>query len=367
MNYSVFILFGNDKGKVDQFTGNTDFLTHAKAGATDAVSNTVGFEVGDTYADKLENEKSVALTGNVTEMTFHTEVISLTNYPSDTHNGYTATLAKNLKHTLTVKGTLEYPDTLFGMGVSTAKKKDTSRIWEWANTALGTANDQNEDIKAKYYRDVVATVFASDDRQFRAIVLKDAFVNKYEEYFDTNGEGHFTLVINKLITIVNPNDANREVSAEGPEFSQTFSSVMGDVAQVASTAGNITEDTANVLDEVLGKDNVVSKGAHKVADHLDKASEDIQSGLSDGSAWNLDNISKEIADHAENVNEWKNQTDQTTTDTKTEILADGSTKTTVTITNPDGSKDITTTTKSADGETETVEKQHKEAPGLIKW
>ncbi len=372
MKYALFILFDNDKSLAKQFTGNTSFGTHAISAMQSSASDLVGFEIGDTYADKLKNEKSVALTSNVTEMTFSTFIDKKNKFSINVNNANQAfngsaedIVSKTLKHVLTVKGNLSSPDTLFGMGKGVAKKKDNSRIWEWANTPLSLANSNDNTQKAKYYRDVVATVFDMEDKQFRAIILKDAIVDKYEENFDKNGEGHFTLVIAKVITNDAPDENNYDISAKGPDYSQSFTSVMGDVSKAASTVGKRTEDVANIADEVLGKDNAFSKGAHSVSKNLDKLSEDVQKTLGDGSAWTAGNLSKEISDHVSQVEKWKHRSDKTTTDTQTETLDDGSTKTTVTVTNPDGSKDITITTKSSDGQTTSVEKQHKEAPGLI--
>lgn len=371
MVYSVFILFGADKDKANEFMGDTDILTHAVAGAQAAISDAVGFEVGDTYANKLTDEKSVALSGNVTEMTFSTAILTKTKYQNSGTGYFYATESedvgsKKLKHTLTVKGNLEYPNILFALGKELAKKKDTSRIWQWANTPLGVAKDA--EIKQYYYRDVVATVFANDDRQFRAIHLKDAFVGSYEEYYDKNGDGHFTLVINKMIDM-HPNAGENEfdIEAKGPEMSTTFSSFTGDIAKAAKTAGNLVEDAADVTGKIVGEDNEAVKKMRKTAEGLNKGGDDMQKYLSDGSGWNPDDIAKDVDDHVKYVKETKElhdgeEGDSTTKKTEVEKLPDGGTKTTVTVINDDGSKDITITTKDKDGN-ETVEKKHEDPPG----
>ena len=377
MNYSLFILFGPDKEKSGEFIGNTDFATHALAGAQAAVSDAVGFDVGDTYANKLSDERSVALTDNITEMTFNTSVVRSTKYQCAGPEYSFATEmedvgTKKLKHTLTVKGNLEYPKILFKLGVKTAKKKDTSRIWEWANTPLGVAKSDDSATKARYYRDVVATVFATDDRQFRAIHLKDASVGSYEEYFDKNGEGHFTLVINKMIEM-HPNAHESEIEAKGPEFDGwKLTQVAGDVAKAAKTAGKLTEDAANVTEKVLGKDNEAVKRMHNVAKLADKGGDDIQKTFVDGSAFNPDDIAKEVDEHANLGRDTKHlydgDTESEITETKPEVkyLPDGSTETTVTTTNPDGSKDITITTEKKD-KTKKVEKKHEDHSGFNDW
>ena len=377
MVYSVFILFGSDKKKYKDFMGDTTLGAHAAAAAMDAVSDAVGFEVGDYYANKLSDKKSVALTGNVTEMTFSTSIITKTKYQTRGGNRYfypdeiEDVGAKKLKHTLTVKGNLEYPNILFALGAEKAKKKDTSRIWEWANTPLGVAKDN--EIKQYYYRDVVATVFSTDDRQFRAIHLKDAFVGSYDEYFDKNGEGHFTLVINKMIEM-HPNAGEDEfdIHAKGPEFSWTPASATSDIGKAAKTAGKLTEDAANVTEKVLGKDNEAVKRMHNVAKLADKGGDDIQKYVSDGSGWNPDDIAKEVDEHANLGRDTKHlydgDTESEITETKPEVnyLPDGSTETTVTTTNPDGSKDITITTEKKD-KTKTVEKKHEDHSGFNDW
>ena len=377
MVYSVFILFGSDKKKYKDFMGDTTLGAHAAAAAMDAVSDAVGFEVGDYYANKLSDKKSVALTGNVTEMTFSTSIITKTKYQTRGGNRYfypdeiEDVGAKKLKHTLTVKGNLEYPNILFALGAEKAKKKDTSRIWEWANTPLGVA--KNNEIKKYYYRDVVATVFSTDDRQFRAIHLKDAFVGSYDEYFDKNGEGHFTLVINKMIEM-HPNAGEDEfdIHANGPEFSWTPASVASDIGKAAKTAGKLVEDAADVTEKVLGKDNEAVKRMHNVAKLADKGGDDIQKYVSDGSGWNPDDIAKEVDEHANLGRDTKHlydgDTESEITETKPEVnyLPDGSTETTVTTTNPDGSKDITITTEKKD-KTKTVEKKHEDHSGFNDW
>lgn len=383
MNYSLYILFGNDdKGKAGEFMGNTDLKTHLAASAVDAVSSAVGFDVWDTYANKLSHENSVALTDNITEMTFTTAVGVMAKYQKIAGVGgnletFEDIASKYLKHTLTVKGNLEYPKILFKMGVETAKKKDTSRIWKWANTPLGIAKSDTADIKALYYRDVVATVFSTDDRQFRAIHIKDASVGSYEEYYDKNGEGHFTLVITKMVEM--PQAAQQgaqapppEISAKGPEFDGwKFTQVMGDISKAAKTAGKLTEDAANVTEKIVGKDNEYVKKMHKAAEGMDKGGDDIQKTFVDGSAFNPDELSKEIDDHAKYGRDVKHLHDGDTDDGETQstdvkYLPDGSTETTVTVINDDGSKDITTTTKDKKGN-EKVKKQHEEPKGYKDW
>ena len=378
MVYSVFILFGSDKKKYKDFMGDTSLGAHAAAAAMDAVSDAVGFEVGDYYANKLSDKKSVALTGNVTEMTFSTSIITKTKYQTRGGNRYfypdeiEDVGAKKLKHTLTVKGNLEYPNILFALGAEKAKKKDTSRIWTWANTPLGVAKSANENTKRLYYRDVVATVFSTDDRQFRAIHLKDAFVGSYDEYFDKNGEGHFTLVINKMIEM-HPNAGEDEfdIHANGPEFSWTPASVASDIGKAAKTAGKLVEDAANVTEKIVGKDNEAVKKMHKAAEGMDKGGDDIQKVLSDGSAFNPDEIAKEVDEHAKFVKETKDlhdgkKDDNEVQNTEVKYLDDGSTEITVTVINDDGSKDITITTKDKKGN-EKVQKQHKNKKGYKDW
>ena len=370
MNYSLFILFDKDKDKAEEFMSNTDWKTHMAAGAVDAVSSAVGFDVWDTYANKLKDNLSVALTDNITEITFNTSVVVYRKYQTKADlTEWDDVGTKKLKHTLTVKGNLEYPKILFKLGVETAKKKDTSRIWTWVNTPLGVAKSANEKTKRLYYRDVVATVFSTDDRQFRAIWLKDASVGSYEEYFDKNGEGHFTLVITKMLELpFEQAPASSEITANGPQFGMTFSSFTGDIGKAAKTAGKLTEDAANVTEKVLGKDNEAVKKMHKAAEGMDKGGDDIQKVLSDGSAFNPDDIAKEVDEHAKFVKETKDlhdgkKDDNEVQNTEVKYLDDGSTETTVTVINDDGSKDITTKTKDKDGN-EKVEKEHKNAPGL---
>ena len=369
MNYSVYILFGNDKGKADDFMGDTGRVAHVAAAATAAISDAVGVELGDYYADKLLDKNSVALTSNVTEMTFNTSVITKTNYQVTLENMEDVG-TKILKHTLTVKGNLEYPNILFKLGIETAKRKDTSRIWKWANTPLSAAKSDDANKKAEYYRDVVATVFANDDRQFRAIHLKDATVGSYDEYYDKNGEGHFTLVINKIVTksagnAGNENADDNDIAAKGPEFKMTFSAVTGDIAKAANTAGKLAGDAADVSEKVLGKDNAITKSIRAASDGATMVGGDMQKYLSDGSGWSPDNIASEIDEkykYVKNAKELDNQikgketNDTTESNTTTETLKDGTKITTETVTNPDGSKVITTTTTKPDG-TKTVTKE----------
>ena len=363
MNYSLFILFGSDKDKAEEFMSNTDWKTHMAAGAVDAVSS----------ANKLKDNLSVALTDNITEMTFNTSVVVYRKYQTKADlTEWDDVGTKKLKHTLTVKGNLEYPKILFKLGVETAKKKDTSRIWTWVNTPLGVAKSVNEKTKRLYYRDVVATVFSTDDRQFRAIWLKDASVGSYEEYFDKNGEGHFTLVINKMIELpFEQAPASSEITANGPQFGMTFSSFTGDIGKAAKTAGKLTEDAANVTEKVLGKDNEAVKKMHKAAEGMDKGGDDIQKVLSDGSAFNPDDIAKEVDEHAKFVKETKDlhdgkKDDNEVQNTTVEDLGDGKKRKTVTVNNDDDSQDITITTTDKDGN-ESVEKKHVDPKGYKDW
>ena len=380
MNYSVYILFGNDAtdAKIGEFTGNTDWKTHMAAGAVEGVSNLVGFEVWDTYANKISDEKSVALTGNVTEMTFQTAVSRYSKYQKSAAvegalENFEDVGSKALVHTLTVKGNLEYPNILFKLGKETAKKKDTSRIWQWANTPLTVSTSARPDNvnenapKAtynEYYRHVVATVFSTDDRQFRAIVLKDAFVGSYNEYFDINGDGHFTLVVNKIVNkskenAGNGNATDNDISATGPNLdSMTFSSVMGDIGKAANTAGKLAGDVADASATVFGKDSAVTKTIRGVSDGATMLGSGVQAYASDGSGWTTDNIAKDLDNtykYVKNAKELDNQikgkesSDIAETTTETQILSDKSTETAVTTTNPDGSKVITTTIVKPDG------------------
>lgn len=314
MNYALYILAGDaDKGKVNEFVSDTKIGIHAADAALSVVEDAAGFDFFDMYARHLTHENSVALTGDmVQEMYFKTFIDKHTKYELNANNlantsNLTDVVKRDVKHVLTVKGNIEMPNLFFALGKETAKKKDASRIWKWANTPIGSADDA-------YYRDVVATVFATDDRQFRALILKRACVDSYEEYFDKNGEGHFTLVMAITIPVPAQQQPGQQpaqqnvpsIEVQGPSFEQSFTSFMSDVSTVAKSSGKVIDAAADAAEVFVDKDDEEAMDKLKKMRHVAKgakmASKDIEGAFVDGSAWNPDDeLADAIAKHKDYI------------------------------------------------------------------
>lgn len=366
MDYSVYILYDEDQDNevITFLRGDVEVKDMAVEALFSAIENLSGVSFRDKYAMKLQNEKSVALTGSVvTELTYNTQVIKTTKYKFE---GDYITDVRNstLKHTLTVKGNLESDNAMFGIPAlkKLLQKKDTSRIWEWANTKFPEANVGDEEIHP-YYRDVVAQVYSDSQSVFRDLLLERASVGSYDEYYDENGEGHFTLVITKVITLpAHPDEA--EISMEGPTFDTTFSSFSSDLSNAAKTAKKNVDKGLEVA-EKLGADKDHIQKVKNITKTGGKMLEGTDSIVNDGGLnFDAENIADQVMDQKDNVEKGmgKDIADETTsTETQTIKNEDGSTTVIETVTHDDDSKTVKKTHKDANGKVTSIETEEYEA------
>ena len=363
MDYAVYILDLDENVDFEDFVGNTDLATAAVDSLANAASDLVGFSFYEKYTKKLKKDKSVALTGNtVEEVKVTTQIIKRENFQSQDADEEGRTqrwenvTAKDLKCTIVVKGRLEPADTLFGMGQDLAKKKDTSRIWTWANTMLG-------DAEKNYYRRLIVLVSSTDGKRFRGIGFDKVSVASYEEYFDKNGEGHFTLTMGAPIKIDDENVTDYPFQFKGPDFKQTYLSRVSDITKAANQIKKDSNVVTNAIVAVAGEDSGVAKNIKKYNEKLDGAS-NLVNGANSVAQGNIsaDNISDQINKQSQSFREKMlddKQDADTTTETSSKTLADGSTETTVETTNKDGSKTTKVTTKHADGSVTETSKEIK--------
>lgn len=354
MNYSVFIVDTKEGIDIDDFIGNTDLKTAATDALADAAESLVGMDFYDKYTDKLKSEKSVGLTGTtVIDVKVSASIVKRTNFNVALANVFNLTgtaediMAKDLKITIVVKGHLEAANILFGLRSSLAKKKDTSRIWKWAHTPIGGKPEE-------YFRNLIVVISSTDKRRFRGFVYENVFVENYEEYYDSNGEGKFTLTMARLIKQPEAGKS-KDFKVKGPDFKNTALSIMNDVSSAAKTASSDAKAANKAAEKILGDDNDLTKKMKKIDKKIEGADKLLKGADTIIIAGNLskENISKQISQQSDSVrkkilNE-KAKDNVTDTKTKTKILDDGSTETTVTKTNPDGSKIITVETKKKDG------------------
>lgn len=279
MTYSVYILYSEDDvwgDPVGALGGDVDLGEHMANAGMSAVGDLIGLDFYDRYANKLTHEKSVALTGEmVSDVKINTslikrEVYKIT-YPGEEAN----TLSKTVTNTVTVKGRLLMPPASFlalnKYVKSVSKKKDTSKIWEWANQPL-TINDE---ANPEYYRKVLITVYANTDQQFRAYILRDAFVDSYEENFDSNGDGTFTLVMKEVIL-------NKEAfEVQGPSFDATALSVISQIDTAVSKVADNTEKVTEAV-EVFVTDSQVTQAIKTYAGGAKDLSQIVDSNVVDG-------------------------------------------------------------------------------------
>lgn len=353
MKYSIFIFDIEENQNFDEFIGSTSIGTAIANAAAGAAASLVGFDFFDKYANKLKSEKSVALTGSTVEtVKFNTSVTTRTKYIIGDLQ-MEDTRSKGLKSTITVTGRLESANTLFGMGTSLAKKKDASRILKWANTPIGSAANE-------YFRDLVILVSSEDEQRFRGCIYVNVNVDSYEEFYDSNGDGHFTLVMGKVLNEVAGWSIAEGVRVEGPDFKQTTLSVMSDIAKAAKTASKDLKAVDKAAESILGKDNALTKTFKKI-DRVDSGIDSLIDGVDktiihgDLSA---DNISDQIAKQSDAVRkDFKNESEKTTTSTQTNTKTekDGTKIETTTEIAADGTKTITVKTTKPDG-TVTIEK-----------
>lgn len=372
MDYSVYILAGTDTDNDDIVNGlcnDVNLKTMAADALFSAIENLTGVSFHDRYAMMLTCKESVALTGGVvTDLTYNTQVIfgQQFEFSGDDDKYLTDVRQKFLKHILTVKGILD-PSSAF-LGIPQLKdlyqRKDPSKLWLWANAPVPIEPsiddietlEKYQEMCVLYYRHVVAQVYSDSQSVFRELVLKDATVASYDEYYDENGEGHFTLVINK--SIARPERGNETgITMTGPTFERTFSSTMSDISKAAKTAKKdldtglaVAEKLAEQSDDEELKERIkrtkdFSKGSGKVVDSLDT----IVSG--GGLNFDAETLVDQVTDQKENFE--KNFMDKDVFEkstTTTEYYTEGNNKIEKTTTvNEDGSRTVVTTTKDKEG------------------
>lgn len=363
MDYSVYILGGDDadnKKILEGLCGNVNVATMAADAAFAALENLSGVSFHDRYAMMLKDEKSVALTGGVvTDLTYNTQLVRGTKYV--TANDYmTDVKTKTLKHVLTVKGNLDASSAFFGIPALTKllQIKDPSRIWPWANAQFPRTFEELQSIKKtvdmelNYYRDVVAQVYSDSQSMFRELVMKNASVGSYDEYYDENGEGHFTLVINKIITL--PEEGkDPEITLDGPTFETTFSSFTSDISKAAKT---VKKDVDKGLDiaEKLGADKDHIKKVRNVTKTGGKMLESTDTITEGGLNFDAENLTDQVMDQKDNVEKGMGR----------EVIDESSTVENDVIDNGDGTKTYVVTTTKDDG-TKTAVKTTKDKDGNV--
>ena len=353
MNYSVFIFDTEENQNFMDFIGSTDIGTAVANAAAGAAASFVGFDFFDKYANKLKKEKSVALTGSMVEsVKVTTSIIKRTKYIVG-ENQMEDTPSKDLKSVITVTGRLESANTLFGLGSSIAKKKDASRIWEWANTPIGSPEND-------YYRDLVILVSSENEKRFRGFIYGNVNVDSYEEFYDKNGEGHFTLVMGKMLRSVF-DGAAADIRVKGPDFEvKPDLAVVSDISKAAKTASKDLKAVTKSTEKILGKDNEFSKKL-KTVDRFDKGIDSMIDGVDKTIVHgdlSTDNISDQIDKQSDAFRkDFQNESEKTNTSTKTDTQTqkDGTKIEKTTETANDGTKTITVKTTKPDG-TVTVEK-----------
>lgn len=352
MKYAVYILAGNDKGKRKDLVKDKTEGALLKAAAVGALEDLVGVDFYDPVASSLGDEKSVAISGKtITSMDYKTAVSFSTRYKiSDDKNTLEDVYKKTLKHTLTVKGVLDANNEMLLIpGIKELfKKKDLSRVWKWANTHYDAD-------KKEYCRDVVAISYSTAQERYRALVMIDASVGSYEEYFDKDGTGHFTLVINKVIgssTEEVPNEG--AVILEGPTFDFSLTQLASGYGKAVSI-GKKGLDKGIEVAEKFGYEPNEAKKFSKLADRgFDTASDLYGKGKFDITPTNIANqIERHVDTHKIIHNEAiENDTTETKIETSKEQIEKDGKMITVTVIkkttkNPDGSKTIVITKKDA--------------------
>ena len=373
MDYSVYILGGddaNDKGILQGLQGDVNAKIMAAEAVFAAIEHLSGVSFHDKYAMMLKDKQSVALTGGVvTDLTYNTQIKFHTKFQND-GDYVTDVLKKTLFHTLTVKGNLDASSAFFGIPAlkELLKKKDPSRIWAWANAPfpIGVAADIDGELQAKmeenYYRTVLAQVYSDSQSVFRELLLKNANVASYDEYYDENGNGHFTLVVSKEVTL--PDDAaHPDIDMTGPTFNRTFTSMAGDISKAVKAVKKDVDKELDVL-EKLGGDKDRIKAIRNVTktggDMLESADAFTDGGLN----FDAENIVDQVEDQKDNVETGMGRDvvdESTSTEYKKTKNKKDNTETEVEITtHKDGTKTAVKTTKDKDGNVIKVETEEYE-------
>lgn len=362
MKYAVYILAGNDRQKAKDLVKDKSTGAMIAGAAAGAVADLVGVDFYDPIAKSLGNEKSVAISGKtITGMEYNTSVAYGTRYEfTNERKTMTDVYTTMILHTLTVKGVLEPTHAMFQIAAlkELLKKKDLSRVWNWANTPF-PANPDNVDDD--YYRDVVAISYATEQERYRALYMNRANVGNYEEHFDKDGIGHFKLVINRVIdyTLAPANISQKPVVEL---VGQTFKF---NATQFVKATGTLLSAGKKGLDktvEVAEKFGYEPNDAKKVSNAFQKMVFDPGNAAfnSDGNGkidFTPTNIADQIEKGVETHRFLNNEAEKkSSTETKVETKKEGNnTIITKTIPNADGSKTVEITTKDAKGNVIKVE------------
>ena len=360
MKYAVYILGPGDKNKKKDLVKDKSGGAMFKAAVAGFAEDLMDLNFYDPVAKSLTDEKSVAISGKmITVMEHNTSLILGTRYEisrgeDGAETGRTNVYTKMLKHTLTVKGILEANNAMFGIpGLKEVlQKKDLSRVWKWANTHFDAAEDD-------YYRDIVAISYSTEQDRYRALIMNKAVVGNYEEHFDKDGMGHFTLVVSNVLDYtMDPADTTQVPASElaGPTFDFSFTQFTGSVG----TAVSATKKAVDKGIEVAGKFGVNTKDAQKFSKSLQKGmdiSGDVIGGKLDITPTNIANQIENSADLAKMVSDEPVEKTTTEFETTTEKNSDGTTTVTETKKNPDGTKTVKKTTKNKEGKVIKVENE----------
>lgn len=317
MDYSLYILYGNETATEEDFIGDTGLLEHVGVAAMGALTDVIDLDLYDNYASKLKSDDSVALRGSmITDMKFNTEVTTITKYSWGSSD-----IEKFVQSKITVKGRLYMPLAVGTMN----RRKNMAKVLMWANTprpkapaqgaggggggggllqaaanAVGVGgadpNKVPDDLAENYYRKVIATIYSTTDKQFRAVIFNKAFVDSYEEsYNSTDGDGTFTLVIKERV------DKVEDVKVQGPTYEISKVSV---ISQIADTANSLSSKTSKVVETVekFTGETEVTKKIKDITGSIETAHTTFKSTVIEGDL-SIDNVSDKVDEHTDDVQE----------------------------------------------------------------
>ena len=319
MVYSLYVLYGENEVEVEELMGDVSLLEHMGDAAMGALTDVIDLDVYDKYANKLKNPNSVALRGSmITDMKFSTELSMLESFTEGTNS-----FGKVVKMKITVKGRLYMPPAIGAVN----RKKNTSKILMWANTPIpakkanpnqqnaggiqranamanvmeniGMGEDPNkkpDDLADNYYRTVVATIYSTTDKQFRAVVLKKAFVKSYEESYNSqDGDGTFTLVIQQKL------DNLEDMMVQGPTYKLSALSVASKVADTAKSVASKTSKVTETVEKYTG-DTAATKMIKKITGSVESTTDTFQSTIVEGDL-KVETLSEKVDEHTDSIKE----------------------------------------------------------------
>ena len=273
MIYSVYILKLNENTNnndlLTKFASDGSFLKHFGKAAIDAASSIVDLDLYDPVADKVADDEVAIRASMIKSMNIKSEYIFATPL-----EGGTTKPVQYQQATITVVGRLYMP---LSLG-TVVKKKDTAKLLSWSVVDPNGVNVEDDQLRQRnekaYYRTVVATVYSSTDECFRAIILRKAYCLSYEESYNEEAEGTFTL------TIVGKIDNATNVEVKGPEFKITALSVINQVSKTVSSVASKTKKTTEFVEKFTGE-TAATKAIKKISNTVDQGGQIFKSGVTE--------------------------------------------------------------------------------------